>query len=210
MLISEIITEIITEVGGDTDDTELAALLLTCFKAGRRRVPAFINDRSFLGRGTFTLAQGNYSALLSGLTGFVRERAFWWQQTDLSRVPIIPPPSLGYFHTIIRPQTPGKPLYYNIYAGTIEFDKNADTALTIGADYFKEVSTIVVGDTFVGDESMVEISKDFGKAVYFRNHEEDITRANDYENSAGKMMREKEGDWEEQNQGARIEMTQGD
>ena len=86
MTINDIISEIIEEVGGSTSDTVLSAKMLSFFKAGYRRLPAFVRDRNFLSEGTINLLTGSDTASLDGLGGFVREREVWYQEATASLV----------------------------------------------------------------------------------------------------------------------------
>ena len=48
MIISDIISEVITDVGGDTTDTGLAAKMLVFTKGAMRKFPLFSRSRIFL------------------------------------------------------------------------------------------------------------------------------------------------------------------
>lgn len=177
MLVSDIITEIITEIGGDTDDTDLATRLLVFFKSGFRLLPAFARDRSFLGEGTLTLSSGEFEHSLNDLTGFIRERNVWYVNDTNTRTPIYKPPSPSYFQNIITPIATGNPFHYRIYGTTFQVDRKASRDFTIGFDYFKAVSAIAASDTFSYNEQIVQAAKYLCKAEYYGDYEEDEAKA---------------------------------
>lgn len=205
MTINDLIDEIIQEVGGDTDDSELETLVLGFLKAGMRRTPAFIRDRNFVGVGTLALALGANTASIDLLTGFIREREIWYLGDNNIHIPVYRPPSLEYFHRIVTPSSPGKPVYYRIYGRTIEFDKKADSAITIGVDYFKAIGAIIGSDTFVGDEQIAEAVKDRAKSIYYADYEEDVTKGINCERRARDIETELQANYEIEEQGGHID-----
>lgn len=211
MLISAIITEIVLEVGGDSSDSTFSTNMLTFLKAGLRRIPAFIRDRVFITIDSVTLSSGSATASLSGLaSGLVKERAVWYVGDNNARIPIHRPPSINFFHENYNPSGSGAPQFYHIYGSTIEFDKKANQAYTIGLDYFKEVSSIVAGDTFIGNEQMLEAVKDFCKMVYYRGYEEDEAKASQFERTGKELIAQLQEEYEDQELGTHIEERSGD
>ena len=203
MTIQQIIDEIITEIGGDADDSELDGKVLVCLKSGLRRIPAFIKDRLFLAQGSVSLTTGNYEVSLSAMSpGFVKERAIWYVGNNNMRVPIIPAPSKEFFHSIITINSTGKPSYYRIYGKTMQFNIKASSTLTIGLDYFKEVSSVVVGDTFFGNEQTVEAVKDYCKMIYYSDYEEDMEKSLNHDRMGKELIVELQREYEEQELGS--------
>lgn len=205
MTINDIISEIIEEVGGSTSDTVLSAKMLSFFKAGYRRLPAFVRDRNFLSEGTISLLTGSDTASLDGLDGFVREREVWFQGDNLVHIPIYKPPSNQYWHKVITPNASGKPFYYRIYNRTIQVDKKASQNLVIGIDYFKAVSAITGTDTWYPDEQVLEAAKHFCKMVYFSDYEEDATKARENERRGKEIAQILEEEYEVQELGSYVD-----
>ena len=118
---------------------------------------------------------------LDDLDGFIREREVWFVGDNGIHIPIYKPPSTMYWHKVITPNASGKPFYYRIHERSVEIDKKADAPLTLGFDYFKAVSVVTAGDTWVSDEQILEAAKHFCKMVYFSDYEEDTEKARENE-----------------------------
>lgn len=204
MIISEILTEIIEEVGGDTSDTALATKMLGFFKAGLREIPAYVRDRNFYFTSTYTLPAASNTVDLSNFSGFIREREVWFQGDNQVHVPIYVPPSLQYFQKIVTPLSPGKPFYRIIYGRTMQFDKKADAGLVIGMDYLKAVSSIVAGDTWTPDEQVLQAAKYFCKKVYWQ-YQEDDKRAVEAERQGKEIAAKLEEEYEVQELGGYVD-----
>lgn len=205
MTIDEIVEEIVLEVGGDVDDTDFSDKMLKFLKAGMRRVPAFIRDRLFLAQGTLTLAQGSATVDLSTLDpGFIRERGVYYIGDSDIRVPIYKPQSYDYFNRFYAPTATGNPIFYHVIGKTMEFDRKAAANTTIFLDYFKEISSVIGSDTFIGNEQTVEVCKDFCKVVYY-GYEEDIGKKDDFEAQGNKLLLQLEADYEAQELGGYVE-----
>ena len=205
LLISEVVDEIINEVGNDTDDSTLVTKMFGFFKAGMREVPTFARQRLVITDETMSLAASAQTLDLTGLTyGFSKETNVWRQGTNGARIPIYRPPSRSYFHRLYQTGYPGKPSYYIISGKTMRFDKKADEALTIGIEYFKEISDIETTDTFFGDESLLQACKWLCKEVYYRGYEEDKAKADDARINADRIIFELECDFEAQELGLSI------
>ncbi len=169
MLISAILQECIDESIIDLSTTSM----LTYMKAALRQIATILKYRGFLTEGTLSVAAAAQSASLSSLTsGFLKERAVWFV-SDGQRVPIHPPPSEKYFWNVYNTNGSGKPNYYLIEGTTIKFDQPLDAAVTIGIDFFKEISSVALSDTFLGDERVIQAAKHLTKAEYFYEYEED-------------------------------------
>lgn len=205
MTINEVITEIITEVGGDPSDSTLTAKMFGFFKAGYRRIPALIRDRNFLAEGTITVSSGSDKGDLTSLPGFIREREVWFQGDNLIHIPIYRPPSTQYWHKVITPNASGKPFYFRIYGKTIQLDKKADKDLLVGFDYFKEVSAIELTDTWDADEQIMEAAKDFCKMVYFGSYEEDEAKASRFERQGKDIISRLEEEFEVEELGGYVD-----
>lgn len=203
MTVQTIIDEIQAESVIDLAD----ATLLNHFKAGLRYISSLIEDRVFLTEGTITLASGAQTAALSGLTGFMKERHVWYV-SDGARAPIIKAPSLGYFHDVYTTTGTGKPAYYRIYAQTFQVDKKADEAVTIGFDYFKEISSVALTDTFLGDERLIQAAKYACKAEYYSSYEEDEIKAATNERKCKEILLQLQGDYEASEMGNYVTETE--
>jgi len=199
LTISQIITEIVTEVGGDTSDSDFAASMLVFFKSGIRKVPIFARDRLILTQEEITLSASAQTLDLSTTTkGFIRENHVWYVGDNGVRVKISQPPSREYFNNLYNTNSTGKPTYYIINGKTMQFEKKADEDLTIGIEFFKELSDIATGDTFFGDERLVEACKGLCKHVYYRDYEEDSSKGREHQEEAREILFILEGEYEDQ------------
>ena len=203
MTVQQIIDEIQAESVIDLAD----ATLLNHFKSGLRYISSLIEERIFLSESTLTLAINTQSIALTGLTGFIKERSIWYV-SDGARVPISRPPSTEYFHDIYTTTGVGKPSYYKIDGQTIRFDKLADSALTIGFDYFKEISSVALIDTFVGDERLIQAAKYACKAEYYGDYEEDEMKAARNEKKCKEILMMLQGDYEVAEHGGYVNETE--
>ena len=202
------VQQIIDEIQAESVISLADATLLNHFKSGLRYISSLIKDRVFLTEGTITLASGASTAALSGLSsGFIKERAVWYT-SDGARTPINRPPSTEYFHDVYTSLGTGSPVYYKIDGQTIRFDKLADQAYTIGFDYFKEISSVALTDTFLGDERLIQAAKYACKAEYYGDYEEDEIKAARNEKKCKEILMQLEGDYEEQEQGGYINETE--
>lgn len=169
MLISAILQECIDEAVIDLS----TASMLPYMKTALRQMATLLNYRGFSTEGTLTVAAAAQSASLSSLAdGFLVERAVWYV-SEGQRVPIYKPPSIAYFQNVYNANGSGKPSYYIIEGTSIKFDQPLDESTVIGIDYFKEISNVVLGDTFLGDERVVQCAKHLCKAEYYFEYEED-------------------------------------
>ncbi len=170
MLISELISEIITEVGGDTTDTALTAAMLVFAKGALRRFPLFSRNRLLVDTSYSTLSSGaNY---LTTPTGFIREISIYYEETGGARK-YIEKLTEGQFGSRVNTGTSGTISYYRIVGNVIEFDRNTDTERVIYVEHFKEVDDIETTDNFFGTSDMLEILKDGMKATYYSDYVED-------------------------------------
>ncbi len=169
MLISEIRDEVITEVGGDTSDTELQTKVLGFIKSTLRRLPKNCKDRSLISKKSVTLTVATQTASLPAK--FLAEREIWYEEGGVRKhVTVIRDTEL--FNRQYNSTTVGFPEYCRIYGSTIEFSRPADATYTIYIDCFQEVDAVVAGDTFAHDSTTAEIVKDGVKFYYYTYTEE--------------------------------------
>jgi len=175
MLISEIRDEIISEVGGDTSDTTLQSLILTFMKGALRIFPAKARSRILVGIDTMTLSSGANTA--SAPSGFIKEVSDQsvWRLNGGNRETIFRY-QRDNFQEVYSSETTGNPKYFRVYAKTFEFDRKADQDYTIYVEHFKEISSIVAGDTFVGNDTELAAMKELAKKIYYFDYEEDKGR----------------------------------
>lgn len=208
LTIEEVITEIVTEVGGDTSDTTFAATMLVFLKSGMREFPAFVKDRLLLTIEQLTLSTNTQELDLTTLTaGFLKENHVWWLGSTNNRLQIIPPPYREYFNQIYNTSGLGKPIYYIVNGKTMYFEKKTDEDITVEIEFFKEISDITTTDTFFGDERTLQACKHLCKKGYYQDYEEDRTKYLDHKRDAFDLMLELEADYEDQEQGGHIGQT---
>ena len=175
MLISEIRDEIISEVGQDTSDTTLAALIFGFIKSALRRFPRHTKTRLLLDTSYATLSSGaNY---LTIPTYFIQERAVYYINNGNRKD--IPKLSFDDFNEQFNSTSTTKPTGYRIVGNVIEFLHKADKDYVIYVEHFKEVDNVALGDGFFGDTSMVEILKD-GVKYYYYKYAEDPNEASSW------------------------------
>ncbi len=172
MLISEIITEVIDECGGDNADTVLTAKMLTFTKGALRRFPLFTRNRLLIDTSYATPSAGaNY---ITTPTGFIREannRSVYYIESGARKY--IDKLTTSEFGDRVDTTASGKPVYYHIVENVIEFDKNADEDLVIYVEHIQEVDNITAASNFFGSSEMAEILKDGIKATYYSDYVED-------------------------------------
>lgn len=169
MLISEIITEVISEVGGDTTDTDLIAKMLILAKGALRRFPLFAKAR--------LLTNVSYATLLTGVnyittpTYFLDEKFVWYEEEG-NRKEIIKVDD-DKFLELVNTQSTGVPKYYHITGNVMEFNVNSDADRVIYVEHAAEVDNVAATDDFFGSTDMLEILKDGMKATYYSDYVED-------------------------------------
>ncbi len=173
MLVSAIVTEIITDVGGDTSDTDLTSRVLGYMKSSLRRLPDYYRDKSLKRVSSLSLASGDQTVSLP--SGFLSEVAVWREYQN-RRQHITIQKDRQHFNDRYRTDSSGAPEHVYLYASTMEFDKTADQAYTIYLENFYEIDDIDSGDTFAHNSSIAEIIKDGAKAYYY-DYTEEETRA---------------------------------
>jgi hypothetical protein len=174
MLISDIITEIITEVGGDVSDSALIAKMLIFVKGALRRFPLFAKSRLLYVTSYATLsANVNY---ITTPTYFLDERAVWYEESGSRK--IIEKVTDEVFAQVVNNQVYGPPRYYHIANNVIEFNVNNDVERVIYVEHLGEVDNVALTSDFFGSTDMLEILKDGVKATYYSDYVEDAQKGN--------------------------------
>lgn len=169
MLISEIITEVINEVGGDTTDTDLIAKMLIFAKGALRRFPLFAKSRLLTNISYATLPVGvNY---ITTPTYFLDEKFVWYEESG-NRKEIIKVDD-KIFLNLVNTQSSGAPQYYHITGNVLEFNVNADADRVIYVEHAAEVDNVTASSDFFGSTDMLEILKDGIKSTYYSDYVED-------------------------------------
>lgn len=203
MLVSALLQECIDESVLDLTTTQMLVYL----KSALRQISTILKYRGFLTEGTLPVAASAQSASLSSLSsGFIRERAVWYV-SDGSRIPIDRPQSSQYFETVYTTLGGGKPTYYLIEGTTIAFDKPLDAPITVGIDFFKEISSVALSDTFLGDERIIQAAKHLTKAEYYREYEEDVNKATGNKADGLGLLTKIAEDYETQEMAGNVEIT---
>lgn len=204
MTIEDILEDIVAEIVADVD----TATMFLYLKSGLRRIPANIRSRMFLTEATLPLSASAYTLNLSSLSPkFSRERAIWYVDSEGKRQPITKLTSPQEFHRHFNPASYGKPTFYRIYGTTLNFDKRADAALTIGFDYFKKAADVTTSDE-IDDEEMMEAVKEYAKAIYYQDYEKDANSAIIHGREAEKILNGIQGQYEEDEGADRVEETE--
>lgn len=205
-LVSSILTEIVGEVVSDLSNADM----LKYFISAARQVPTLIRERAFLATDTLTISAGNQTGDLTDLSpAFVRERHVWWVDADGHRQPIVKPPSKRYYHGIFSPGEAGNPDYYGIYAQTIEIDRITVSDLTVGFDYFAEMTDgMTVNTSLAVDEQMVEAMKFMTKAEYYEQYEEDTRKSDKAEKKGLRLITRLEEEYQDHEFGGLVEETE--
>lgn len=206
MLVSAVLQEIIDEAILDLTTTEM----LPYMKSALRQISTLLKYRGFLTEGTLSVAVAAQSASLSSLTaGFIKERNVWYVSSG-QRNPIHRPQSSQYFDNVYNSNGSGKPNYYKIEGTTIYFDQRLDEAVTVGLDYFKEISNVVLGDTFLGDERVIQAAKHLCLSRYYRIYEEDKVKSDDEKGDGLGLLVKIGQDYEEIEMGGNVEQKECD
>jgi hypothetical protein len=71
----------------------------------------------------------------------------------------------------------GKPDCYIIQGTSIVMNRPFDVASTVGIEFYKEISAVALGDTFLGDERIIQAAKHLARSEYYHEYEEDEGRA---------------------------------
>lgn len=176
LLISEIISELITETGGDADDSALTTEWLTLLKGAIRRLPGNVRDRTILTISYATLGSGNQVMTLPGY--FISERQVWklenGRRTEVTKL-------IGDEFNAQYKAEGGSLDFYRIYRKFLEFNRKAQADTTIEVEHFKDPTIdLATTDTFFGNSNLLEIVKDYAKFTHFHGVEEDRAKGADY------------------------------
>lgn len=169
MLISDVILEVISDVGADSDDSVLVTKMLGFAKGALRRFPLFTKSRLLYITSTATLTAGANS--IPTPTYFISEKLIWYVESG-SRKEIIKKDD-DKFLELVNTSASGVPEYYHIANNLIEFDKNSDVDRTIYIEHLSEVDNVTAASSFFGSTDMLEILKDGMKATYYNDYVED-------------------------------------
>lgn len=169
MTVQNLIDEIVSDIGGDTDDSDFETKVLGFIKNALRRLPEKARARSIVSKKTVALASGDQTASIPST--FLQERAVWYE-TDGKRKNIEVVRDTKRFNTFYTSSV-GYPDKCRIYGGIIEFSRPTDAAYTVYVDCFIEIDDVESGDTFGFDSSIAEIVKEGAKYYYFHDYVED-------------------------------------
>jgi len=174
MLISEIINELITETGGDTSNTDLAALWLIFLKGAFRRLPVNVRHRSIVATYTDTLSAGNNSlSLQSNFVGLRNNEVYRVNGNYRLPISVLPPSEFNKFYR----DASGTPSYCRVIDKTLYFEISAIEDYSIFYEYFKDVSDgLASTDTFFGTTELLESIKDMAKFTHYHDYEEDESK----------------------------------
>jgi len=172
MIMSDVINEVISEVGGDVTDTTLSAKMLIFAKGALRRFPLFTKSRLLYVTSYATLVAGiNY---ITTPDHFLDEKQVWYEESGERK--IIKKVADNTFSQIINTSSSGTPGYYHIANNVIEFDKNSDTDRVIYIEHLCEVDDVTASSDFFGSTDMLETLKDGMKATYYSDYVEDAQK----------------------------------
>ncbi len=166
MLISEIISDVILDVGGESGDTTLTTNMLAWAKSALRRFALFTRARPFKTTSTVSVSSGANSVALP--SGFLRE-VFVYRKSSGADIEIEKHPN---FKTVVNTSSSGELLYYEIIGSTIYFDKNSSGGETVYIEHYKEIDGVASGDTWDYSSPMIEVLKDGMKYYYYKNVED--------------------------------------
>lgn len=176
---SDLITEVVGEIGGDPEDADLSNKLFGYMKSGMRIIPALIRSRIITTRKTFILPAGSNSYDLTQLSpSFLRERLFSYVDNNDKNVEIRRQ-SVGMFTQYQDPQLVGAyPMHYNISNNNVFFDRSAPQDLTINIDYFCGITDgLTINTVYFSSEDSIELVKSLCKIKYYEYEEDDVKMA---------------------------------
>lgn len=206
MLVSDLLDEIIGEVVSDLT----AAQMFKYFISACRQAPTYVRDQLLIATDSLSVSSGVSTGDLTDLDPtFIRERFLWYEDDEGHRIPILKPPSKGFFHDAYSPATSGKPKYYRIYQQTIEFDVLADETLTIGFDYFAALTDSMTTSTDLAiNEQFAEAIKFLAKSEYYEQYEEDNKKALRAERKGMGLLDRIEEEYQDQEFNGQVEETE--
>ena len=204
MLVSEMITEIITEVGGSSDDTELTTKFLIFVKGALRLLPSKARVRALVNIDTITLSANTQSKALP--TGFIHEVTdeSVWYLNGSRRKPIYRR-QRDDFNDLWTSGILGKPNYFRIYGYTMEVDRPDGVDRDIYIEFFKEVSSVESTDTFFGDDTIIAATKELIKFIYYHDYEEDESKGRTHLKIADDLLSDLDGQYMAEDLGTHVE-----
>lgn len=175
MLLSDLVSEVISEVGGDPTDSALATKVFGFMKAGMRTIPALIRGRMLTTRQTFTMPANTNSYDLGTLSpSFIRERGFWYTDGNNKKVEIFRM-DVSQFKQYQDVLAQSNPRYYNISIKNFLTDRLTPAALPIEVDYFCALTdSLTSSSTFVLGEDYIEMVKSLTMVKYYGYQEDDV------------------------------------
>ena len=168
MTISEIITEVMGDVGADTTDSGLTALMLTWTKATLRRFPRFARNRMMRAKKSGSLSAA--ASTMSVPSGVVDILKLFYEESGERKE--IERPGIDKFTEEYRGEGSGPPQYCIVRTNTVEFDRPADQAYTIYYECNQEIDAVASSDTWSYSSDKAEILKD-GMKFYYYGYVED-------------------------------------
>lgn len=166
MLFSALVDEVITEVGGDVDDSDLSDKVLGFTKSALRRFPRFARNRMIRAKKSGSLSAA--AQTMSVPSGVVDILALFFEDSGTGKRRDIPRPGLRIFNEAYTSSGSGYPNFAIIRTNTVEFDRPADQAYTIYFEVNQEIDDIAAGDTVAFSSDRIEILKDGIKYYYYK------------------------------------------
>lgn len=202
MLISDLVSEVVSEIGGDVDDTGLASKVFGYMRSGIRIMPALIRARVLTCESSFVLNNASTYDLKLLSPSFLRERpeGFWYVDNNNKRVQIYRL-SLGMFNSQVDQSGATYPRYYNISVKQFRIDRPTNGSLTIYCDYFCGLTdTLATSSQFILGEDFIELVKFLTKRFYYE-YQEDMDKKASASADAKIIMDELEARYEEEEMG---------
>ena len=140
MTVTQIITQLIQDTGGDVDDSSLPSLWLQLLGSALRKFPDILRSRALSATSSATLGAG--TSTITKPTGFEYPKTAYRLEGSL-RVPLtfVPDSIFNLYYTTEM----GAPQFCRRNGSSIEFDRPADKEYTLGFDFYKDVSEGLAG-----------------------------------------------------------------
>lgn len=173
MLLSDLVDEVIDELGADPDDPEIPGKIFGYMRAGMRTIPALVRGRMLTTRQNFTIPFNSNTYDLSLLSpSFIRERGFWYTDNNNKKVEIVRM-DVSQFKQYQDVQAQAYPRYYNISAKNFFLDRLTSLAMSIEVDYFCAITDSITSATaFTLGEDYIELVKKLTKSIYYEYQED--------------------------------------
>jgi hypothetical protein len=170
MVVTDIITELVRETGGDQDDTSLSTLWLSFITAALRRIPEQVRTRAIYANTSLTLTSGQRTVTLPSNFAYPKHICRVYDTTR-PEITILQDPVFNKYYTT---QT-GVPQFARVNVSTIEFECLAVQDYTIVLDYYKDPSYGLTSSDGV-ERKLVEPVKEMAKYIYYFDYEEDTEK----------------------------------